>query len=334
MMYARRDQKWLRRAASAILLSAPLLLAGAATAQQQFPELQTQLPEFGQPAPGQQGGAPAPGPGQQGYGLPGGGPQQPYGQPPGYGRPQPYGQAPGYGQAPSYGQPPYGQAPQYGQPQPGFGGQQPGLGGQPGYGQQSPYGQPPQYGQGPGPGGMPDLERLGQAERQDFGVPPQRELHAGAPHGPTPSQIPGGQVITTKGLVELVQTQGMQTLIFDVLGGPQTLPGAMPAVAAAQPGSYQDQFQQQFAAYLQQASGGNNEMPMVFYCLNPQCWMSYNAALRAINLGYRNVLWYRGGIEAWQQAGLPLQQHQQMGYGQQPGYGSHQQPGQPLGPAR
>lgn len=35
--------------------------------------------------------------------------------------------------------------------------------------------------------------------------------------------------------------------------------------------------------------------------------MSYNAALRAINLGYRNVLWYRGGIEAWQAAGQPLQ---------------------------
>lgn len=314
MMYARRDRKWLRRAASAPLMAAPLLLAGAATAQQQFPELQTQLPEFGQQGPGQQGGAPMPGPGQpQGYGLPGTGQQQPYGQPP-----------------------------QYGQPQPGHGGQQPGFVGQQGYSQQSPhgqapqpgFGQPPQYGQGQGRGGMPDLEGLSQAERQDFGAPPQRELHAGAPHGPTPNQIPGGQVITTSGLVEFVQTRGMQTLIFDVLGGPQTIPGAMPAVAAAQPGSYQDQFQQQFGAYLQHASGGNNEMPMVFYCLNPQCWMSYNAALRAINLGYRNVLWYRGGIEAWQQAGLPLQQHQQMGYGQQPSYGGQQQPGQPFGPAR
>ena len=29
-----------------------------------------------------------------------------------------------------------------------------------------------------------------------------------------------------------------------------------------------------------------------------------NAALRAINLGYKQVLWYRGGIEAWQKAGL------------------------------
>ena len=35
--------------------------------------------------------------------------------------------------------------------------------------------------------------------------------------------------------------------------------------------------------------------------------MSYNASLRAIALGYTNVLWYRGGIEAWKQAGLPVQ---------------------------
>jgi rhodanese-related sulfurtransferase len=35
--------------------------------------------------------------------------------------------------------------------------------------------------------------------------------------------------------------------------------------------------------------------------------MSYNAALRAINLGYRNVLWYRGGVEAWKAGGNQVQ---------------------------
>ena len=29
-----------------------------------------------------------------------------------------------------------------------------------------------------------------------------------------------------------------------------------------------------------------------------------------INLGYTNVLWYRGGIEAWKQAGMPVQSAQ------------------------
>ena len=32
----------------------------------------------------------------------------------------------------------------------------------------------------------------------------------------------------------------------------------------------------------------------------------HNAAVRAIQLGFRNVLWYRGGLEAWQSAGQPV----------------------------
>lgn len=54
-------------------------------------------------------------------------------------------------------------------------------------------------------------------------------------------------------------------------------------------------------------TGGNRETPLVLYCLSNQCWMSYNAALRAIHLGYTNVLWYRGGLEAWKAAGQATQ---------------------------
>ena len=46
---------------------------------------------------------------------------------------------------------------------------------------------------------------------------------------------------------------------------------------------------------------------MIFFCLSAECWLSHNAALRATALGYANILWYRGGIEAWQQAGLPTE---------------------------
>jgi rhodanese-related sulfurtransferase len=38
---------------------------------------------------------------------------------------------------------------------------------------------------------------------------------------------------------------------------------------------------------------------MVFFCANVRCWLSYNASLRAVRLGYTGVRWYRGGIEAW-----------------------------------
>lgn len=183
--------------------------------------------------------------------------------------------------------------------------------------------------QGLGPNGLPlnpnaapqantsgPLDQLMAWERQDMRVAPKRELHSGPMHGPTPNQIPGGQVITTKGLLPLLQ-QGMTVHVFDSLGGEQTLPNAIPAVWTAQGGSYDDATQQQMAQMLRQLTRGNNVAPLVFYCGGPQCWMSYNSALRAIQLGYRNVLWYRGGMEAWHKAGQqfvqarPPQQPQQ-----------------------
>lgn len=189
-----------------------------------------------------------------------------------------------------------------------------------------PQGSPPQG----GAAGGANLDQMMQIERQDYGIAPTNQLHDGQMHGPTPASIPGGQVITTKGLVALVQGDQAPYALFDVLGGPQMLPGAIPASWASQPGAFNDQTQQQFGQMLQQATQGRKDLPVIFYCLSTQCWMSYNAALRAINLGYTNVLWYRGGIEAWQAAGLPLAGGQQ-GYPQQGGYPQQIDPQQPPG---
>ena len=154
-------------------------------------------------------------------------------------------------------------------------------------------------------------DAMTREERQDFGVPPTRELRSEPMHAPTPNSIPGGQVITTPGLVALLQSSQVRALVFDVLGGQETLPGALYAAPASQAGSFQDATQQQFGQFLQQQTQGRRDVPLVFYCQSSHCWMSYNAALRAISLGYSNVLWYRGGIQAWQRAGQPTQQAHQ-----------------------
>ena len=145
-------------------------------------------------------------------------------------------------------------------------------------------------------------------ERRDYGVQPTRQLHNGQMQGPTPAAIPGGQVITTRGLVELAQGNQGPFIVFDTLGGPEAIPSAIPAVWASDAGSFNDQVQRQLVQVLQQQTAGRKEIPLIFYCLSDQCWTSYNAALRAINAGYTNVLWYRGGIAAWKAAGLPTVQ--------------------------
>ncbi|MFM9861442.1 PQQ-dependent catabolism-associated CXXCW motif protein [Pseudoxanthobacter sp. M-2] len=46
---------------------------------------------------------------------------------------------------------------------------------------------------------------------------------------------------------------------------------------------------------------------LVFFC-EPECWMSWNAAKRALSLGYTDVRWYPGGATEWAAAGLPTAQ--------------------------
>jgi PQQ-dependent catabolism-associated CXXCW motif protein len=65
--------------------------------------------------------------------------------------------------------------------------------------------------------------------------------------------------------------------------------------------------------YLQQglarASQGNRAALLVIYC-QADCWMSWNAAKRALSSGYANVAWYPEGTDGWERAKLPLTEAQ------------------------
>lgn len=45
--------------------------------------------------------------------------------------------------------------------------------------------------------------------------------------------------------------------------------------------------------------------PLVLYCYGPGCIRSWNALPLAARRGMRSILWFRGGAEAWKQAGYP-----------------------------
>jgi PQQ-dependent catabolism-associated CXXCW motif protein len=61
-----------------------------------------------------------------------------------------------------------------------------------------------------------------------------------------------------------------------------------------------------FSSGLDKATDGDHARVLVLYCL-ADCWMSWNAAKRALSLGYSNVAWYPEGTDGWLAAGLPLQ---------------------------
>lgn len=60
-----------------------------------------------------------------------------------------------------------------------------------------------------------------------------------------------------------------------------------------------------FTEQLAKATGGQRDRPILFYCYL-DCWMSWNAAKRALEMGYEQVYWYPSGSDGWRDAEQPL----------------------------
>ncbi len=64
-------------------------------------------------------------------------------------------------------------------------------------------------------------------------------------------------------------------------------------------------FEEYFRTRLSTLTGGDPSKPVVFFC-QKDCWMSWNAAKRALAWGYKSVIWFSEGSDAWQEAGYDL----------------------------
>ena len=63
--------------------------------------------------------------------------------------------------------------------------------------------------------------------------------------------------------------------------------------------------QDRLATGLSRATSGDKAAPMVIFC-KADCWMSWNAAKRAVALGYTGVNWFPEGSDGWVAAGGDL----------------------------
>jgi PQQ-dependent catabolism-associated CXXCW motif protein len=144
-------------------------------------------------------------------------------------------------------------------------------------------------------------------ENRDFQVPPQSTLKSDVGN-PTPLTIPGGTTVST---VQLGQAMLKKTrmVLVDALRSSHatTVPGAVALPYAGDYGAFDDQVEVRLGKALWRLTQGRPEIPVVFFCEGVRCWESYNAALRARAAGFTNVFWYRGGLNAWRAANLPMQ---------------------------
>jgi PQQ-dependent catabolism-associated CXXCW motif protein len=151
-------------------------------------------------------------------------------------------------------------------------------------------------------------ERSYGGEDRDWKVAPTTELRTAGYHAPTPRTIPGGRAVRTADL-KAMREGGSQPYLIDVLGGDahRTIAGAF-WLAGAGAGDMNADEARRFLDAVAKFAGGDRNRPIVFFCADSECWLSYNAALRAIAAGYTNIMWYRGGLAAWFHAGLPMTQ--------------------------
>jgi PQQ-dependent catabolism-associated CXXCW motif protein len=137
---------------------------------------------------------------------------------------------------------------------------------------------------------------------------------------PTPATLSGAQVLTSGEAEE--HWRGGKAVFIDVLPQaprPANLPEGTLWREKPRPGipgslwlpdtgygALNPAMEEYFRANLERAAGADRDKTLIFYCLK-DCWMSWNAAKRALSLGYPHVAWYPDGTDGWTALGLPLE---------------------------
>ncbi|MCP1200650.1 PQQ-dependent catabolism-associated CXXCW motif protein [Notoacmeibacter sp. MSK16QG-6] len=140
---------------------------------------------------------------------------------------------------------------------------------------------------------------------------------------PVPETLNGATVVSTQTAFELWQDG--QVAFIDVMPRPPkpanlpegtiwrekprlSIPDAiwLPNVGY---GRLADVMHAYFRAGLKKATAGNRDHPVLFFCLD-DCWMSWNAAKRALEYGYEQVYWYPKGTDGWTFDDHPTEQLQ------------------------
>ena len=144
-----------------------------------------------------------------------------------------------------------------------------------------------------------------------------RDFWLGPINSPVPRTLSGGTVIRANDLSALLKQR--RAIAVDVSSSPQrpeklapqavwmppphpVIPGSL-WIAGAGAGAIDAGTDKLYRQRLAEATSHDLGQPVVVYC-HERCWLSWNAAKRAIRYGYRKVYWFPDGIEGWRAAGF------------------------------
>ncbi len=97
------------------------------------------------------------------------------------------------------------------------------------------------------------------------------------PHAPKPANLPEGTVWHERPHLSIEGAIWLPNVGYEALA---------------------EETMEYFKAGLKEATEGDKDAPVVIYCLE-NCWMSWNASKRAMELGYSDVIWYPEGVDGW-----------------------------------
>ncbi len=136
---------------------------------------------------------------------------------------------------------------------------------------------------------------------------------------PVPSTLKGAAVVSTEEARALWEKK--QAIFFDVmprLPKPEKLPPGtiwrdkarmdIPGsiwLSNVGYGALSTEMSAYFRDGLSASTKNDKSRKILFYCMT-DCWMSWNAARRALEWGYSDVVWYPKGADGWSGSGLPL----------------------------
>jgi adenylate cyclase len=151
-------------------------------------------------------------------------------------------------------------------------------------------------------------------EEANAGLPITEGVRSAYPIGLTPIGAPG---------VSTIKTSELRALIGDGVGGASaelplllsincsnclrdTIPGTTFVPGTYRDGVLDDAKRQALKVLVDRLLHGDRTRRVITYSWNPVFWDARNLAIELVALGYPNVSWYRGGLEAWDVAGLAV----------------------------
>ncbi len=149
-------------------------------------------------------------------------------------------------------------------------------------------------------------------------VPEPDGYRMGAYRAPVPATLAGGTVVSVEQVEKMIGSG--EVIPIDVLPRPPR-PKGLPEGTIWRPrprynipgsvwlpntgyGALSEQTEIYFRDNLASLTGGDKTRKILIYCL-ADCWMSWNAAKRAISYGYTGVYWFPEGTDAWAAWNLP-----------------------------